>query len=808
VPLQHRTRPPPRRESPKVDMSCAPDPADPRSLHLRAAGAKAVLVGPPVPAALPFEVLESKVNVPPLLAGTVSRTALVNRLRAAGAFPLVLVVAPAGYGKTTLLSQWANRDARPFAWVSIDESDNDPVAFLRHVAAALDRVEPILGSALEPLRLDGKSAWKRALPRLAKAIRSRQSPFVLVLDGADLLTRDSISAVAALVEQIPAGSMIVLSGRVLPKLPVAALRAGGPLLEIGAYELALSRREAEMLLRAARVELADEEITELVERTEGWSAGLYLAALAFRNERGVETGKPQDVFSVTGDDRYFADYFRSEYLSRLAPDRLMFLRRTSVLETMSGPLCDAVLEQKESALELARLEAANLFVVPLDRHRDAYRYHHLFRELLRRELEEREPELVPVLNQRAADWFEAQGDSESTLDYSYAAGNEDSAARILSSIAMTVSSTGRVTAVESWLDHFDNDAELSRYPAVAVEGSRIHAFRGRPAQAEAWLAAAERGVPTNGEGGVTRACIDVLRAAMCADGPERMLANTESALAELPPDHPWHPWALVVKGTAHLLLGEDDHADRVLAAAADASDRLGRAESRALALSERSLLAAGRDDEEAETLAIEARRLIGDGELDAYATSALDLAATVRALLRHGQWDEARRQLTITQRLASSLTYAIPWLSVQVRLELGHAYVALRDHRGAQGLLAETREILRLRPSLGVLGEQVERLEAEIEAMPQAAARGGSGLTGAELRLLPLLSTHLSFREIGDRLFVSRNTIKTQAISVYRKLGVSSRSAAITRAGELGLVEGAAGGASAPAAGDVQSAAS
>jgi LuxR family maltose regulon positive regulatory protein len=217
---------------------------------------------------------------------------------------------------------------------------------------------------------------------------------------------------------------------------------------------------------------------------------------------------------------------------------------------------------------------------------------------------------------------------------------------------------------------------------------------------------------------------------------------------------------------------------------------------------------AGHDEEEAETLALEARRLIEDGELDAYATSALDLAATARALLRHGQWDEARRQLTITQRLAPSLTHAIPWLSVQVRLELGHAYVTLRDHKGAQGLLAETREILRLRPALGVLGEQVARFEAEIEAMRQAGAPGSSGLTPAELRLLPLLSTHLSFREIGERLFVSRNTVKTQAVSVYRKLGVSSRSAAITRAGEVGLVEGAAGGSFAPIAGDVQSAAS
>jgi LuxR family transcriptional regulator, maltose regulon positive regulatory protein len=791
-----------------ADLTPAPVPADPRSVGLRRVGAKAVLVGPAVPPALPFEVVESKIHVPPLLAGTVSRTALVNRLRTAGAFPLVLVVAPAGYGKTTLLSQWANRDVRPFAWVSIDESDNDPVAFLRHVAAALDGAEPIPASALEPLRLEEESAWTRALPRLAEAIASRQSPFVLVLDGADLLTRDSISAVAALVEHVPSGSMILLSGRVLPKLPVAALRAGGPLLEIGPYELTLSRREAEMLLRAARVELADAEINELLARTEGWAAGLYLAALASRAESGVETGKPQDILSITGADRYFADYFRSEYLSRLAPDRLTFLRRTSVLETMSGPLCDAVLEQKESSLELAKLEAANLFVVPLDRHRGSYRYHHLFRELLRRELEEREPELVPVLNQRAADWFEAQGDVESTLDYSHAAGNEDRAARILSSIAMTVSSAGRVEAVESWLDHFADEAQLHRYSAVAVEGSRIHAFRGRPEQAEVWLAAAENGVPTNGEGSATRACIDVLRAAMCADGPERMLANTEAALAELPSEHPWHPWALVVNGAAHLLLGEEDLADRVLATAAEASDRLGRAESRALALSERSLLAAGRDEEEAETLALEARRLIEDGGLDAYATSALDLAATARALLRHGRWDEARRQLTITQRLAPSLTHAIPWLSVQVRLELGHAYVTLRDRDEARKLLAEAQEILRLRTSLGVLGEQVARLAAEIDAMPQAVGGCGSGLTRAELRLLPLLSTHLSFREIGERLFVSRNTIKTQAISVYRKLGVSSRSDAMTRASELGLVEGSAGGASAPIADDVQSAAS
>ena len=783
-----------------IELSCALTPAEPRNSGLRKAGAKAVLVGPPAPPALPFEVVESRIRVPAVSGGSVSRTALVNRLRAAGAFPLVLAVAPAGYGKTTLLSQWAHRDARPFAWVSVDEGDNDLVTLLQHLAAAIDRVEPLPSSALEPLAPDRRPAPARALQRLGAAIGGRGSPFVLVLDGADLLSGDSIAAVGTLVGHIPHGSMIVLSGRVVPELPVAALRAGGPLLELGPYELALSRREAELLLRGARLELDDDEINELVERTEGWAAGLYLTALAAR----AESDEQPDVRSVSGADRYLADYFRSEYLSRLEPDRLTFLRRSSVLETMSGPLCDAVLDRKGSALELASLEQKSLFVVPLDRHRGAYRYHHLFRDLLRHELEDREPELVPVLNQRAADWFEAQGDDEATLDYSHAAGNQDSAARILSSIAMPVSAAGRVASVESWLDRFDEVA-LQRHPEVAVEGSRIHALRGRPEQAEAWLATAERGVPKNGKGAATRACIDVLRAAMCAEGPERMLERTTAALAELPSEHPWRPWALVVDGTAHLLLGEDDRADRVFAEAAAAS---AQPESHALALSERSLLAAGHDDERAEALALEAHRLIEDRELDAYATAALDLAATARALLRHGRWDEARRQLTVTQRLAPYLTHAIPWLSVQVRLELARAYVTLRDRNAARALLDEARAILGVRPALGVLAVQVAALEAEIEAMPEAAGGGTSGLTRAELRLLPLLSTHLSFREIGERLFVSRNTIKTQAISVYRKLGVSSRSDAIARAAELGLVDAAVGNGAPGPSGDLQSAAS
>ena len=179
------------------------------------------------------------------------------------------------------------------------------------------------------------------------------------------------------------------------------------------------------------------------------------------------------------------------------------------------------------------------------------------------------------------------------------------------------------------------------------------------------------------------------------------------------------------------------------------------------------------------------------GELGTYPTSALALAAAARSRLRHGQWDQARHLLTATMRLTPHLTHALPWLAVQARIELAEAYVTLRDRDAARHILEEARGILATRPALGVLGDGVERLEQEIAAMPQAQDRVSSGLTRAELRLLPWLSTHLSFKEIGERVHVSRNTIKTQAISVYRKLGVSSRSEAVTIAEDLGLIEAA-----------------
>jgi LuxR family transcriptional regulator, maltose regulon positive regulatory protein len=740
-----------------------------------------------------FDVVESKLRVPVPRPGVVSRTGLVNRLRVTQSFPVATLTAPAGYGKTTLLAQWAARDRRAFAWVSIDERDNDSIVLLRHIAASLHEVEPLDQRVLDALHSPGDSMWTAVVPRLGAALASCERPLVLVLDDAHLLrSRDSTGAVSALVDHIAGGSMLVLAGRVQPRLRIAALRAGGRLLELGVEDLALSRREARALLASAGLDLSEDDVEELVGRTEGWAAGLYLAALALRDQRG-ENDSLREIPPFAGDDRYLADYFRSEYLSRLTADQLTFLRRSSVLPRMSGPLCDGVLERTDSAAELGSIERANLFLVPLDHHREWYRYQHLFHDLLSRELAEREPKLVPVLHRRAADWFEENGDPESALEHADASGDADRVARLVASLALPVYQSGRLAAVESWFEDFGEDVQGERYPAVAIIGGWIHALRGQASEAQRWLEMAARGVGNgrraNGSESVS-AWIALLRSALCCDGVEQMLRDAEGALDELPAGSQWRPTGLLLQGVAHVLLGDDERGDRILADAADAAESLAATDTRVVAISERSLLAAARDEPAAaETLSLQAHSLVEDGRLDGYATSSIELAATARALLRHGRWDQARACLTAARSLTPSLTHALPWFAVQTRLELARTHAALRDAQGARTLLSEARQILRVRPLLGVLPEEVDALQAEVDAMPEVANGHGTGLTGAELRLLPLLATHLSFREIGERLHVSRNTVKTQAISVYRKLGASNRSAAIEQAARLGLVD-------------------
>ena len=627
------------------------------------------------------------------------------------------------------------------------------------------------------------------MPRLTSALSRVRTPFVLVLDDAHLVhSDDSVEAVRVLAEQMSPGSVLVTAGRIPPRLPYARFRSRGFLFELGTDELALNGREARLVLQGSGAELGDAEAEELIHRTEGWAAGLYLAGLALQGSGNLQA----TAMTFGGDDRFLADYLHTEYLSKMTPKRLSFLRRTSHLERLSGPLCDAVLQRTGSARELAAIEKSNLFLVPLDRRGEWRRYHRLFRDLLRHELEEKEPELVRDLNSRAADWLESNGDPEAALEHAHAAGDTRRAARILASIAVATYDGGRIATVEGWFARFDEDGLLERYPAVAAHGSRVHMLRGHTDEAERWLAAAERGARKRGAAkppaGVTE-WICVLRAAMCRAGAEKMLADAKRALGRLPAASEWRSSALLFRGVALSLLGDAEAADAVLAEAEETARHVGATETWLVAIGERALLAAARGDlTAAEALSAHGRSVVADAQLGEYVTNALQLAVSARVLLRKGQWQEARSHLAAARRVLPQLQHALPWLAVQTRLELGYAYLAMRERGEAQAMLEEIDSILMRRPDLGALVAQVAELEAALSLAAEPEVKT-SGLTDAELRVLPLLATHLSFREIGERLYVSRNTIKTQAISVYRKLGVSSRSEAVDRASQLGLVD-------------------
>ena len=334
-------------------------------------------------------------------------------------------MAPAGYGKTTLLAQWAERNAQAFAWVSLDEGDNDPKVLLTYVAEALNAVEPIGQRVFDQLASPGSSVPDAIVPALGFGFSSMTSPVVLVLDNVHVLyDHDCWFALSVLADHVPVGSRLVLAGRDTLLFRIARPRAGSRTLEVGPSDLALTHEEASSLLRNAGVSVSEDDVAELHRQAEGWPAGLYLAALRLKEGGQVAT----EAAAFRGDDRLVSEYMESEFLARISDRQRVFLTRTAVLERMCGPLCEDVLDQPGAAATLAYLAQSNLLLVPLDSQGKWYRYHRLFRDMLLAELRRQEPELIPVLRRRAAGWCVRNDLPEEALEYSIAVGDVDTAA--------------------------------------------------------------------------------------------------------------------------------------------------------------------------------------------------------------------------------------------------------------------------------------------------------------------------------------------------------------------------------------------
>jgi LuxR family transcriptional regulator, maltose regulon positive regulatory protein len=733
---------------------------------------------------LPFELSGSKIQPPVARPGIVDRSALLDRMSAASAPRLILLVGPAGYGKTTLLAQWAQAKGLRSAWLSADNRDNDPAVLLTYLAAILDgleEIDPAVFRALIP-----PSAPTAVLPLLASVLQSAAEPFFLILDHAEAITnRECLDVIAEVALSVPPGSQLAIASRSDLPLPTARLRAEGAVLEIGVSDLAMSEGEASLLLQGAGVDLRGGEVRDLMGRTEGWPVGLYLAALA------VNAGTPptEAVFSFTGDDRYMGDYLRSEFLDRVSRAEVAFLTRTSILDRLCGPLGDAILNVRGSDRVLERLDKRNLLVVPLDHRREWYRYHQLFRQLLYAELTRREADMVPVLHLRAAAWHEGNGGFEAAIEHAQAADDANWVGRLVLTWMQPVWASGRVDTVLRWLEWLEDKPWVEHYSAVAAHGALILGMLGRPGAAERWAASAEQsaspGVLPNGD--TMEGLIFFMRAVLCRHGVRQMREDARSALDGLSPASP-HRWGMLhTEGISYLADGDPVRADSLLAHAADVATESPAEPAVALTLAARGIAAIERGDwPSAETLVDQALTIISHGQFDSYWTSALVYATGARIAAHRGDVAISRELAAKAARLRPLLTYALPVVSVKSLLELGRAYLALGDSSGVAAVLRQAEDIIQQRPDLGVLPDQAADLRTELRAGPVQTG-GASSLTAAELRLLPLLPTHLTLEQIAERLYLSRNTVKTQAASVYRKFGVNSRGEAVIRMNDLGL---------------------
>jgi len=716
----------------------------------------------------------------------VRREALLERLVRDDARPIVSVVAPAGYGKTTLLSQWAEQNGQAFAWVSVDEADNDPKVLLAYVAAALDAVQPVGARVFDALASPVSSVPGSVVPRLGSAFASMTTPVVLVLDDVHVLRNPECrGALSVLADHVPGGSRLVLAGRDEPPLRVARLRAAGRIAEIGRGDLALSREEAALLLDAAEAAVGAADVTELHRRTEGWAAGLYLAALAVRAGGSL----PGMGTSSGGSDLFVSEYIESEFLARLSREERAFLTRTAVLERMSGPLCEAVLDDPGSASALEALARSNLLLVPLDRRGQWYRYHHLFRDMLQAELERYEPSLAPALRRRAARWFLRNDLPEEALEYSIAAGDVEMAARLMERLWERLHWAGRRATLERWLRWLDDRNGVKGHPVLAVSASFLYTVTGRPAEAERWISTLDQWQRQDDWPGdpATDGYAAIIRAALCRSGVEQMRADAEEGALKFAEAGIIHPTPAFYRGLADVLSGNLEGGDVFFQDAVAWGSQTGAEEILVGALCERSLVAMARGEwAQAETLAEQARTTPHRPG----AEEALMWMTQARVAMHRGDTTAVRHALADAQRQRHLLTSATPGLAVQTRIGLIRGHLALSDLPGARTLMSEVDEILHRRPGLGTLAGEARSLRVQLTQHSDSSAPGASALTAAELRLVPLLATHWSVPQIATEFSLSPNTIKSQMYSMYRKLDVSTRSQAVTRARELGLLDG------------------
>jgi LuxR family maltose regulon positive regulatory protein len=747
----------------------------------------------PAPATPPAEASPSaKVSVAAVRPGWLPRPELLTSLNDAAEMRLVTIVAPAGYGKSTLLALWHADPARSNALVvfAVDGRDSDPVVLWSGVIGALAAALPA-GAWSGPARMLRQSSPEIdavVLPALQATLAevAVRRGVTLALDGWHLVTEPVCHRqLATLSGMLPPGCQLLISSRHTPPLPLARLRASGQLLELGPAELRLPASQAAALTAAVSgLTLPADSQRALTAVTEGWPAAIYLSARALRGRHDTRTG----MSLIAAAHRCVEDYIAEEILDDLAPGQIAALARTAVLSRFTMPLCAHMAGNDPPVIDVRELRGLPL--IPLDDTHDWFRHHHLVRQALLRRLQRDEPHLITWLHRRAATWHAEHGPVEDAIDHALTAGDTDSAVDLIVSAYMTFINSGRPATVHGWLDRLGDRVIAGSAPA-AIAAAWTAALSGDRAAVAHWLRTAEHlghsGPMPDHTASVTSA-VAMIRATFGFDGFKTMDEAAHTAVEqETDPTGPWYGTAQTNLGYTCYLTGRTRAAIRFLeqATASHATMPMMRIlATGVLSLAHDHL---GRHDLAAD-LAATACRLADDAGLRHAAQVSLAYNAHAAAAAHHGDHRQALAVLDQVLAARRRIPGLSPWPTVNILTQLAQLHLAGGDRAAAGSCFEEARSLINELPDpdhpiIELSGELGRR-----NAPPRLAQRLGSALSEQEHALLRLLPAALTLRQIAAQRNVTVNTVKTQTQAIYRKLGAASRAEAVTNARAHGLI--------------------
>ena len=758
---------------------------------------------------MPETLLRTKLFVPPVRPNLVPRPHLIKRLNQGLQLghKLTLVSAPAGFGKTTLVTEWLHKSPIPnsqFAWFSLDENDNDLTRFLTYFVAAMQTIETTVGETAvaflqSPQPVPPEVILTSLINDIAGLVASmnQAQPLILILDDCHHIADRAIhNALTFLLENMPPNCHLVLISRSDPPLPLSRLRVRGQMAEIRQADLRLTAVEAATFLNNVMdLSLTAEQVEMLEARTEGWIAGLQLAAISLRGRDNIT----DFITNFSGSQRFVLDYLTEEVVGTLPDDLRQFLLQTSILSRLRGALCDAVTGQKNSWQTLEKLEVSNLFLIPLDEDRVWFRYHHLFAEVMEKRLHRVYREKIPELHLRAANWFKQHSLFDEAVKHALAANDYQQIADIVESQDRRLLHLGLLSTLKAWLDTLPADMVQQR-PRLGVDSAWVYLLIGNLERIEEFLSTAEKKLDDLEQSDELRGQIAAIRAYAAARLAYVDPANDQNlayaidqahvALERLPKDD-FSVRCVVafVLGSVYQLRQDTERGLTFLREARQLGEQAGNIH---IAVAALNLIGEALKNQgdlvEAEEIYYQALRL-GSGR------SGQPLPMTAGVQYNLAEIRLAQKDLVSARKLAlTGLELGEKWVNAESQvlchLTLAHIEILEGKPDAARLALEKAKRLAVTHQLPAYRQEQIAACERAISTASAGTSSQGllDPLSARELEVLGLFASGLSNQAIADKLIISLGTVKAHSSNIYRKLDVRNRAQAVIRAGELNLL--------------------